>query len=59
MSRLADDLREVAFRVPRRQARALFDLAAEADRMERALDELVANAAADARALAETEHHHG
>jgi hypothetical protein len=49
---LAHRLRETALWVPRAQQRTLLELAAEADRLETALDQIVADAVADATALA-------
>lgn len=48
---LAERMREQALRLPRRQAIAIYQLAAEAARMEQFLDSIVADAAADVRAL--------
>jgi hypothetical protein len=57
---LADRIRETALWVPRAQATTLRELAFEIARMERAIDEIVEDAQAEALALARAKvHGHG
>ena len=55
MITLAERIRETAWRVPRAQARRLFDIAADVDRLEAAIDEIVGNACDEEKTLAEIE----